>query len=176
MTVLYKPVLIESAEQAEALPEGTVANRVLTFESTRDTVAQPEVAVKIGVNAWSSTAVDADAWDWLDRHLVGWTALVPIEAEEERERCPDFSQSLPEVNDKIYKKALDLAPTLYSIWHGTGHEPPWEDLSSAEREFMVRCAEQTVLAIAPDVWSEGNDDARIILPVDPPRRKENPYL
>lgn len=91
MITIYVPRLIESAEQAEALPEGTVANRVLTFESTWDTVTQPEVAVKIGVNAWYSTAVDADAWDWLDRHLVGWTALVPIEAEEEREEARSVS-------------------------------------------------------------------------------------
>lgn len=83
---------------------------------------------------------------------------------------------MPEVSDKVYKKALALAPTLYGIWHGTGHETPWEDLSGWERELMIRCAEQTVLAIAPDVWNEGNDDAKIILPVDPPRRKENPYL
>lgn len=83
MTTLYRPVLIESAEQAEALPEGTIANRVLKFESTWETLEQPEVAVKIGRNAWYSTAVDDDAWDWLDRHLVGWSALVPIEAEEQ---------------------------------------------------------------------------------------------
>lgn len=83
MTTLYRPVLIESAEQAEALPVGTVAHRVLKFESTWDTIEQPEVAVKIGINAWCATAVDDDAWDWLDRHLVGWSALVPIEAEEE---------------------------------------------------------------------------------------------
>lgn len=83
---------------------------------------------------------------------------------------------MPEVSVKIYKKALNLAPALYEIWHGTGHETPWEDLSGRERELMVRCAEQTVLAIAPDVWNEGNDVAKIMLPVDPPRRKENPYL
>lgn len=81
-----------------------------------------------------------------------------------------------ETSDKVYKKALALAPTLYEIWHGTCHEAPWEDLSGWERDLMIRCAEQTVLAIAPDVWNEGSADARIILPVDPPRRKENPYL
>ena len=83
MTTLYRPVLIESAEQAASLPQGTIAHRVLEFESTWETITQPEVAMKIGLNAWHSTAVDDDAWDWLDRHLVGWTALVPIEAEEE---------------------------------------------------------------------------------------------
>ena len=81
-----------------------------------------------------------------------------------------------EVSNKVYKKALALAPALYEIWHCTGHETPWEDLSDWERELMIRCAEQTVLTIAPDVWSEGNHDAGIILPVNPPRRKENPYL
>lgn len=86
---LYRSVEIESAEQAEALPEGTIANRVLTFESIWETVTQPEVAIKIGCNAWYSSAVDADAWDWLDRHLVGWTALVPIEAEEQHIRASD---------------------------------------------------------------------------------------
>ena len=80
---LYRPILIESADQAEALPEGTVAHRVLKFESIWETLEQPEVAVKFGRNAWNSTAVDADSWDWLDQHLVGWTALVPIEAKEE---------------------------------------------------------------------------------------------
>lgn len=83
---------------------------------------------------------------------------------------------MTEVNYKIHRKAVTLAHRLYNIWHCTGHETPWHDLSPQEREVYVRCAEQTVLAIAPDVWDEGNDDARIILPVNPPRRKENPYL
>lgn len=68
---------------------------------------------------------------------------------------------MAEVSTEVYKKALALAPTLYEIWHCTGHETPWEDLSGWERDLMIRCAEQTVLAIAP-----GN----------PPRYKENPYL
>lgn len=48
MTVLYKPVLIESAEQAEALPGGTQRLQ-----------------------------------NGLEDLALGWTALVPIEAEEE---------------------------------------------------------------------------------------------
>lgn len=82
MTTVYVLVPITSVEQAEALPIGTIAHRVLTFESTRDTYEQPEVALKVGRNAWYSNAVDDDAWDWLDRHLVGWTALVPVEVYE----------------------------------------------------------------------------------------------
>lgn len=83
---------------------------------------------------------------------------------------------MTEVNDRVYKKAVKLAPVLYGIWHGTGHEVAWEDLSGWERELWTRCAEQTVLTIAPDVWQEGNHDAGIILPVDPPRKLGNPYL
>lgn len=73
MTTLYRPVLIESAEQAEALPTGTVA--------VRDG-ALPRLLV-----------VDATGPHWLTgtrapgyvhpTDMIGWTALVPIEAEEE---------------------------------------------------------------------------------------------
>lgn len=101
MTTLYRPVLIESAEQAEALPDGTLAHRVLKFESMWDTVEQPEAAVKVGINAWRSTAVDDDAWDWLDRHLVGWTALVPIEAEEETHSIQTRGQTTPEWRTRL---------------------------------------------------------------------------
>lgn len=57
---------------------------------------------------------------------------------------------MTEVSDKVYNKALKLAPVLYGIWHGTGHEVAWEDLSGWQRELMIRCAEQTVLVITPD--------------------------
>lgn len=83
---------------------------------------------------------------------------------------------MDEVNDVVYKKAIKIAPVLYDIWHCTGHETPWEDLSAWQRELMIRCAEQTILAIAPDVWDEGRHDAGIMLPVDPPRKLGNPYL
>ena len=69
MTTLYKPVLIESVEQAEALPEGTVA---ISEEFA------PEVFVK-----------DEDSWmgthgpgAFTNESAVGLEALVPIEAEE----------------------------------------------------------------------------------------------
>lgn len=80
MTTLYRPVLIETAEQAEALPEGTVA----VLEEFA-----PEVFVK-------------DGYSWLGTHgpggftnvsAVGLTALVPIEAEEETR--PDTSAIRP---------------------------------------------------------------------------------
>ena len=70
MTSLYRPVLIESAAQAEALPEGTVA---ISEEFA------PEVFVK-----------DEDSWmgthgpgAFTNESAVGLEALVPIEAEEE---------------------------------------------------------------------------------------------
>lgn len=75
MTTLYRPVLIESAEQAEALPIFTIA----TIEDSPVT-GYPEVARKI-VNGWRNR----DLMDGRIPHadMVGWTALVPIEAEEE---------------------------------------------------------------------------------------------
>lgn len=70
MTTLYKPVLIESAEQAEALSWGTIA---------RSDAFAPEVFVK-----------DEDSWlgthgpgAFTNESAVGLEALVPIEAEEE---------------------------------------------------------------------------------------------
>ena len=75
MTVLYKPVLIESVEQAEALPSGTVA----TYGGGSMTLTAHRV---------TSLAMKPDAWNVMDdllssSDMVGWTALVPIEAEEE---------------------------------------------------------------------------------------------
>ena len=69
MTILYKPVLIETAEQAEALPEGTVATSEFGFAREK------------WCGGW--TGADGDAlYDHL--HMLGWVALVPIEAEEKR--------------------------------------------------------------------------------------------
>ena len=73
MTTLYRPVLIESAEQAEELPIGTVA--------ARHDGDWHDAAVKLFGGAWR----EASAEDWVVSgvEVVGWTALVPIEAEEE---------------------------------------------------------------------------------------------
>src|SRR5699024_10659599 len=75
MTTLYRPVPITSAEQAEALPLFTIA----TIEDSPAT-GYPEVARKI-VNGWRNR----DLVDGRIPHadMVGWTALVPIEAVEE---------------------------------------------------------------------------------------------
>lgn len=70
MTTLYRPVKITSAEQAEALPVGTIAIRG---------ASHPEIARKARAVLWESEDQDRG-----NRHMVGWTALVPIEAEEEQ--------------------------------------------------------------------------------------------
>ena len=80
MTTLYKPVLIESAEQAEALPEGAI------------------MFLPAGPYVW--TARDPGG-EFLDHYGRPWhfentqddepfTALVPIEAEEEYKGFPMF--------------------------------------------------------------------------------------
>lgn len=76
MTALYRPVLIEAAEQAEALPVGTLATRT-----------------GAGTDGWTDGAVRVDYGDgWQiagyalstdHEFMIGWTALVPVEAEEE---------------------------------------------------------------------------------------------
>ena len=70
MTSLYHTVLIESAEQAEALPDGAVLIREGHFAFQK----------------YKGRFVSADPHDlpvgaaW---EVIGWSALVPIEAEEE---------------------------------------------------------------------------------------------
>lgn len=83
-TLLYRPVLIESAEQAEALPRGTVALTSLNGEQAS--------AGKIGDDLWM---VAGDWPDYSNEDAVGWTALVPIEAEEERARSQINITHLP---------------------------------------------------------------------------------
>ena len=86
MTTLYKPVLIESAEQAEALPEGTI------------------MFLPAGPYVW--TARDPGG-EFLDHYGRPWhfentqddepfTALVPIEAEEETREHPTRVEERPE--------------------------------------------------------------------------------
>ena len=73
MSTIYIPVLIESAEQAEALPVGTVATDLGT------SIVSAAVRTDVGLG-WF---VSGDEMTDMHEHLVGWTALVPIEAEEE---------------------------------------------------------------------------------------------
>ena len=70
MTTLYRPVLIESAEQAEAMPPGTVALRSWGDGTTARTLTN---------GRWITPSGGAMP----HVETVGFTALVPIEAEEE---------------------------------------------------------------------------------------------
>ena len=74
MTTLYKPVLIETAEQAEALPIGTVA-----IGPVRPDPLLPMVRTgRYPGRTWHSDYTGAVC----AREVISWTALVPIEAEE----------------------------------------------------------------------------------------------
>ena len=81
MTTLYRPVLIESAEQAEALPEGTVATSEFGFAREK------------WCGGWAGADGDA-LYDHL--HMLGWVALMPIEAEEETREHPTRVEERPE--------------------------------------------------------------------------------
>lgn len=78
MSTLYRPVVIETAEQAEALPIGSVLIRHRDDETTR-------VATRI--HRGPSPDHVWRTGDGFHRHsgVVGMQALVPIEAEEERD-------------------------------------------------------------------------------------------
>ena len=82
MTTLYKPVLIESAEQAEALPGGSL---VLDHESKW-------VYTDYFIAARPPRSGLQDDLD----HGVHVVALVPIEAEEETREHPTRVEERPE--------------------------------------------------------------------------------
>ena len=73
MTTLYRPVLIESAEQAEALPEGTLARH-----AAGPGMDHAHKVSSLGRDVWVAVGGNCE-----NAEMVGWTALVPIEAEEE---------------------------------------------------------------------------------------------
>lgn len=81
---LYKPVLIESAEQAEALPIGTVAHD-RDHDTEPDLIPYIKITPKLWVSVWDvDEAHEIGAYGVCpNSHIVGDTALVPIEAEEE---------------------------------------------------------------------------------------------
>ena len=77
MTTLYRPVLIESAEQAEALPTGTLARHAAGSGMDHAHKIAP-IGDPTPLLAWVSlTGLVSNA------AMTGWSALVPIEAEEE---------------------------------------------------------------------------------------------
>ena len=74
MTTLYKPALIETVEQAEALPIGTVT--LPPARHSRSAVA----TVKCDDGFWRETGNEQP---FTDPEMLDEIALVPIEAEEE---------------------------------------------------------------------------------------------
>ena len=74
MTVIYVPRLIESAEQAEALPASTVARYI---------DGDVRAAIKTIDGIWESIPGFYGEEAHFSEDFIGWTALVPIEAEEE---------------------------------------------------------------------------------------------
>ena len=75
MTTLYKAVKIESVEQAEALPVGTVGHEPPHLYAY----------IKKARNYWRGTGDDAALTDY---EMPPFTALVPLEAEEETREHP----------------------------------------------------------------------------------------
>lgn len=73
MTRLYREVPITSAEQAAALPVGTLARH-----SEGAGMNHAHKIEALDLQLWIGTRTNLS-----NAHMVGWTALVPIEAEEE---------------------------------------------------------------------------------------------
>ena len=86
MTTLYKPVLIETAEQAEALPIGTV-----TLPPARHS-GRAVATVKCDDGFWRETG---EAQPFTGPEMLDEIALVPIEAEEEWALIYDGEDPMP---------------------------------------------------------------------------------
>ena len=102
MTALYRPVLIESAEQAEALPIGTVATHDKGSGMDHAHKLFPPLGHTESLLWASLTGLVSNAG------MVGWTALVPIEAEEERVERIKYSPRGYETN--VYSETRLVTP------------------------------------------------------------------
>ena len=87
MTTLYRPVLIESAAQAEALPIGTV-----TLPPARHS-GRAVATVKCDDGLWRETGEEQS---FTDSEMLDEIALVPIEAEEETREHQTRVEERPE--------------------------------------------------------------------------------
>ena len=95
MTVIYRPVLIESVEQAESLPVGTIAAPM--YEDGPDFV-YALVRREETCEPWcDSDGSHARGHGDLD----GFVALVPIEAEEETCSIQTRGQAAPEWRTRL---------------------------------------------------------------------------
>ena len=95
MTVLYRPVLVESAEQAEALPIGTIIRYLLA----------PTVLIsdeeRVWVDGEDTVMTGADLYAARDV----WAVLVPIEAEEETREHPRRHEKAPRAGEAYLRPA-----------------------------------------------------------------------
>ena len=101
MITLYRPVKIESAEQAEALPVGTVAR-------SHGSDGEPTHACLRMANGWWCTdETNDDGTPFLVPHagMVRDTALVPIEAEEETREHPRRHEKAPRAGEAYLRPA-----------------------------------------------------------------------
>ena len=72
---LYAPVTLETVDQVEALPIGTVATRFSTYETPEETYDFYEAAVKDDAE-WIATPPLGYLYP---KQLIGWTAFVPCD-------------------------------------------------------------------------------------------------
>ena len=100
MTTLYRPVTITTAEQAEALPEGTIITHAENYP-------QEKFGGLWGREGNSSASLAEEE---------GWSALVPIEAEEETREHP-----------RRHEKALRTGEAYLRPATMTRLVTPWEE-------------------------------------------------
>lgn len=114
--IVYIPQRIETAEQAEALPVGTVAS---LYDPSFGDPAIDLAALKVAGNSWSYTSDDEQ---FADADMAGWTALVPIEAEEETTRAEPFADGTIHVSPQYWRDE----PSRRLV-------TPWEPVSGPDR-------------------------------------------
>lgn len=104
MTILYKPALIQTKAEAEALPVGAVATRT-------DGPPFPEIHVarKVGPNEWVRTDEAPDP-HWKDLAMADgrWVALVAVEATERSAVFHDGTEAFqPCRNEESARRIVD---------------------------------------------------------------------
>lgn len=78
-TTCYTPIELETVDQVNALPIGTVATRLIEYEVLGDIYKIHDAAVKDTGGDWVSTG---DPEDPLPEDLIGWIALTPTHYNE----------------------------------------------------------------------------------------------
>lgn len=78
-TTCYTPIELETVDQVNVLPIGTVATYVARYESTWDSYDIYDAAIKDEYGEWILTG---DPEGTLPEDLIGWTALIPAHHNE----------------------------------------------------------------------------------------------